>query len=177
MSRATSCSTRRQLGIRTVRAWGKLVASPAPSSSSTWSSTMVETLGKRCRALQHRAKHSWGSAEHFGRDAKHYGRSVEHFWRDAEHAKSGAGRFCSGGDHSRTGVEHSRGGANTSCSVADHSKTEAEHSYSVAEHYRRCDSVGWTTSSVAQDPQDWLIDCSMTQSFCLSVLRNHPHSR
>ena len=56
-----------------------------------------------------------------------------HFWRDAEHTRSGAGRFCSGGDHSRTGAEHSRSGAKRSCSGADHSKTEAEHSYSMAD--------------------------------------------
>ena len=31
---------------------GKLAASLAPLSLSTWSSTVVETLGKRCRALQ-----------------------------------------------------------------------------------------------------------------------------
>ena len=37
---------------RTVRARGKLVASPAPSSSSAWSSTMVETLERRCQPLQ-----------------------------------------------------------------------------------------------------------------------------
>ena len=29
---------------------GKLAASPTPSLSSTWSSTVVETLGKKCRA-------------------------------------------------------------------------------------------------------------------------------
>ena len=31
---------------------GKLAASLAPSSSSTWSSMVVKTLGKRCRALR-----------------------------------------------------------------------------------------------------------------------------
>ena len=35
LSRVTSCSTRRRPGTRTVRAQGKLVASPAPSLSST----------------------------------------------------------------------------------------------------------------------------------------------
>ena len=52
LSHATSCSTRMRLGTRTVRAQGKLATSPAPSSSSTWSSMVVEMLGKRCRALR-----------------------------------------------------------------------------------------------------------------------------
>ena len=37
---------------RPVRARGKLAASLVPSSSSTWSSTVVETRGKWCRALR-----------------------------------------------------------------------------------------------------------------------------
>ena len=39
----------------TIRARGKLAASPAPSSSSTWSSTVVETL-EWCRPLQQQSR-------------------------------------------------------------------------------------------------------------------------
>ena len=39
----------KKAGTRIVRARGKLAASPAPLSSSTWSSTMVETLERRCQ--------------------------------------------------------------------------------------------------------------------------------
>ena len=41
---------------RTVQARGKLSASPAPSSSSTWSFTVVETLERRCRPLQQQSR-------------------------------------------------------------------------------------------------------------------------
>ena len=46
------CLIRRWPKTETVWAWGKLAASPAPSLSSTWSSTVVETLERRCRPLQ-----------------------------------------------------------------------------------------------------------------------------
>ena len=38
----------KKAGTRIVRARGKLAASPAPLSSSTWSSTVVEMLERRC---------------------------------------------------------------------------------------------------------------------------------